>query len=133
MPNKIKKMNKNKIKKVQRVELGYIVNNHTYIPNIRVGGQQDASAEDIEHMLTVEEWLDDPETEEWIAPTMQAIQALGYLADTDWYVLRFLEDGTPIPQIIVDNRALAKLDAVQAPAMYIPGDVLDPIEDDDII
>jgi len=37
------------------------------------------------------------------------INALHYLSSTDWYVIRELETGVPIPQEIKDLRAAARL------------------------
>ena len=32
-----------------------------------------------------------------------------YLADTDWYIIRKLENNTEIPQVILDNRIASRL------------------------
>lgn len=35
-------------------------------------------------------------------------EALAYLASTDWYSLRFLEEKKPVPETILAARALAR-------------------------
>lgn len=35
-------------------------------------------------------------------------EALVYLASTDWYSLRFIEEKTPVPEAILKARALAR-------------------------
>lgn len=35
-------------------------------------------------------------------------EALAYLASTDWYSLRFLEENTPVPAAILVARAVAR-------------------------
>lgn len=35
-------------------------------------------------------------------------EAQAYLNETDWYVSRFAETGTPIPQEVLDRRAAAR-------------------------
>ncbi|MEW5505202.1 hypothetical protein ACU684_16100 [Pseudomonas sp. LF135] len=48
-------------------------------------------------------------------PTPQELQAqadsreaLAYLASTDWYSLRFIEQHTPVPEAILAARAVAR-------------------------
>jgi|APSaa5957512535_1039671.scaffolds.fasta_scaffold385369_3 hypothetical protein len=38
--------------------------------------------------------------------------AQGYLASTDWYIIRATETGIVVPQDILDKRALARADVV---------------------
>ena len=42
------------------------------------------------------------------APTQASVDALMYLAETDWYVVRKAETGKEIPQEVLDKRAAAR-------------------------
>ena len=39
----------------------------------------------------------------------EVVDALKYLADTDWYYIRYVDNGTAIPQEVMDKRAEARL------------------------
>lgn len=47
-------------------------------------------------------------TPEQLAEQVKA-EAQAYLASTDWYVTRFTETGTPIPEDVLSKRAEARL------------------------
>lgn len=39
---------------------------------------------------------------------MNARQASCYLNTTDWYIIRFIETGVPVPAEVTANRAIAR-------------------------
>lgn len=57
----------------------------------------------------------------------QANAARRSLADTDWYVIRQLETGQPIPASITADRADARNKAGRDPAGDQPAQVLSPV------
>ena len=60
--------------------------------------------------LTAEELeahLNPPPTPEQVQAQANAV-ARQYLVETDWYVIRLQETGTPIPQDVLDARAAAR-------------------------
>ena len=67
--------------------------------------------------LIQDDWveLSDEELAERLKPTPEQIaaseraEALRYLGETDWYVVRFAETGKPIPEDILADRAAARL------------------------
>ena len=67
--------------------------------------------------LISDDWVEltDEELAERLKPTPEQIAeseragALRYLAETDWYVVRFAETGKPIPEDILADRAAARL------------------------
>lgn len=68
--------------------------------------KRDLTANEIEeveaYLATIEE---DPELTRKMAKNMQAKH---YLSNTDWYVIRQIETGAPIPETILENRRLAR-------------------------
>ncbi len=47
-----------------------------------------------------------------LAAAKQKAEALKYLADTDWYIVRMAETAKPIPQLVLDKRAESRLKIV---------------------
>ena len=72
------------------------------------------------HYTEYQEWLAEGNTPEpWETEAEKAVRlqretnatSKAYLAETDWYVIRFQENGTVIPQDVLDKRQAAR-DAV---------------------
>lgn len=98
------------IKSVKIQGEGYLLNGSMSVP--KADGNREYEA--------IKEWLKDntpePEfTDEEIAQQEQEkinAEALEYLASTDWYVVRFSETGTAIPDEVKAKRQEAR-DAIQ--------------------
>lgn len=48
-------------------------------------------------------------TDQDIEKDNQRVEAVAYLRSTDWYVLRMIETGKEIPEVITENRKNARL------------------------
>lgn len=75
-----------------------------------VAGQYRWNNEDVEltsaQIVEIESYIQFIQTD---APTQASVDAMVYLADTDWYVVRKAETGKEIPQEVLDKRAAARL------------------------
>ncbi|AZF51651.1 hypothetical protein C4J85_1150 [Pseudomonas sp. R4-34-07] len=52
--------------------------------------------------------LEKTQTPQDVKAQADSREALAYLASTDWYSLRFMEDKTPVPEAILAARAVAR-------------------------
>ena len=73
-----------------------------------VDGQSYDGIGDIPEWLSTEPTPDTPEEIALRAQQQTNREARAYLASTDWYVIRQQENGTPIPQDILDARQAAR-------------------------
>lgn len=48
--------------------------------------------------------------EQWVRES-EIREAKEYLASTDWYIVRMLETGTPVPAEVTEKRALSRVAA----------------------
>lgn len=64
--------------------------------------------------VTVDELYSDAQPSLEVNPQIEVnAQARAYLTSTDWYIIRLQENGTPVPQDILDARQAARDSVVE--------------------